>query len=199
MHARISNARDDVIGRIYSAAGGLNAWDDALAHLSNYCGAQASYINLLSEPDHAPSLVGAFGHAPRLIERYRTYGYLIDPTTSQILAHAGEPISFSDLSRRELGSPAFHKEFVASRGTDQVLAIGLASAIGMLLVKLSRDATGRPFTDDSAQRLEGIADHVRQAVVIDRSLRRRVETESSQPRLSIASGRPSSGWTFDCR
>src|SRR5690554_3901123 len=119
MHARSFNARDAVIERIYSAAGGLNAWDDALAHLSSYCGATASYINLLSEPDHTPSLVGAFGHAPRLIERYRTYGYLIDPTTSQIIASAGESISFSDLSRRELGSPAFHREFIASRGTDQ--------------------------------------------------------------------------------
>jgi DNA-binding CsgD family transcriptional regulator/PAS domain-containing protein len=178
MHARTFNARDAVIERIYSAAGGLNAWDDALAQLSSYCGATASYINLLSEPNHTPFLVGAFGHAPRMIERYRTYGYLIDPTTSQIIASAGEPISFSDLSRRELGSPAFHREFIASRGTDQVLAIGLASEIGILLVKLSRDATGRPFTLDSAEKLEGIADHVRQAVVIDRSRRRRVEAES---------------------
>ena len=178
MQARTSNPRDTVIERIYSAASGLNLWDDALAQLSSYCGAKASYINLLSEPDHTPSLVGSFGHAPRMIERYRTYGYLIDPTTSQILANAGEPISFSDLSRRELGSPAFHREFIASRGTDQVLAIGLASEIGTLLVKLSRDATGRPFTSDSAERLGGIADHVRQAVVIDRSLRRRFETES---------------------
>ena len=100
MPAVASNPRDSVIEGMYSAAGGLNRWDDALAQLSSYCGAKASYINLLSEPGHTPCLVGAFGHAPRLIERYRAYGYLIDPTTSQILANAGHPISFSDLSRR---------------------------------------------------------------------------------------------------
>lgn len=170
--------RDTVIERIYSAAGGLSPWDDALAHLSSYCGAKASYINLLSEPDHTPALVGAFGHAPPLIERYRRFGYLIDPTTSKILANTGHPIAFSNLSRQDLGSPAFHREFVASRGTDEVLAIGLASEIGTLLVKLSRDASGQPFTDDSAERLGGIANHVRQAVLIDRSLRKRIEVDS---------------------
>jgi DNA-binding CsgD family transcriptional regulator len=59
-----------------------------------------------------------------------------------------------------------------------VLAIGLSSEIGMLLVKLSRDVTGQPFSSDSAERLGGIAHHVRQAVVIDRSLRRRMESDS---------------------
>lgn len=170
--------RDSVIERIYSAAGGLNPWDDALAQLSNYCGATASYIDVLSAADRAPRLVGAFGHASPLIERYHTYGHLIDPTTSQILANEGQPISFSDLLRRELGGPAFHKEFIAPRGTDQVLAIGLSSQVGMLLIKLSRDASGLPFTKDSEERLEDIAHHLRQAVLIDRSLHMRMETET---------------------
>lgn len=178
MQAASSSVRDTVIERIYSAAGGLNLWDDALAELSNYCGANASYINILSEPDRSPSLVGAFGHAQPLIDRYRTYGYLIDPTTSQILANAGHPVAFSDLSRRDIGNPAFHREFVAPRRTDQVLAIGLDSEIGTLLVKLSRDVTAQPFSSDAADRLGGIAHHLRQAVVIDRSLRRRMEVDS---------------------
>jgi len=173
-----TSARDSVIERFYSAAGGLNPWDEALARLSSFCGAQASYIDVLPDLDRTPRLVGAFGHAPLLIERYHTYGHLIDPTTSQILANAGQPISFSHLTHRELGSRAFHKEFIASRGTDQVLAIGLQSEVGTLLVKLSRDASGRPFTKGAAERLEGIAHHVRQAVIIDRSLRRRMETDS---------------------
>lgn len=173
-----SIARDTVVERIYSAASGLNLWDDALAELSSYCGANASYINVLTEPDHSPCLVGAFGHAQPLIERYRTYGYLIDPTTSQILANAGHPIAFSDLSHQDLGNPAFHREFVASRRTDQVLAIGLDSEAGTLLVKLSRDVSARPFSRDAADRLSGIAHHLRQAVVIDRTLRRRLEVES---------------------
>lgn len=173
-----SSARDAVIERIYSAAGGLNLWNDALAELSSYCGANASYINILSEPDRSPNLVGAFGHAQPLIDRYRTYGYLIDPTTSQILANTGHPIAFSDLSRRDLGNPAFHREFVAPRRTDQVLAIGLDLEIGTLLVKLSRDVTARPFSSDAADRLGGIAPHLRQAVVIDRRLRRRMEVDA---------------------
>lgn len=172
------DTRDAVIERMYSAAGGLNLWDDALAQLTTYCGAKASYIDILSEPDRAPSLVGAFGYAQQQLSRYRTYGYLFDPTTRQILANAGRPISFSDLLHRQIGGPAFHKEFIASRGTDQVLAIGLSTDIGTLLVKLSRDATGRPFTSDAADRLESVAAHVRQAVVIDRSLRRRMESDS---------------------
>lgn len=178
MPARHASVRDSVIERIYSAAGGLNPWDDALAQLSRYCGATASYINVLSEPDRAPRLVGAFGHASPLIERYHTYGHLIDPTTSQILANEGHPISFSDLLHRELGGPLFHREFIAPRGTDQVLAIGLQSQVGMLLVKLSRDATGLPFTKDSEDRLGDLAYHLRQAVVIDSSLRRRTEAGS---------------------
>jgi len=178
MPAVSASPRDSIIERFYSAAGGLNPWDEALAQLSEYCGAQASYINVLSGPERAPYLVGSFGHAPGLIERYRTFGHLIDPTTSQILANAGEPISFSDLLQRELGGPVFHREFIASRGTDQVLAIGLKSDVGTLLVKLSRAASGRPFTKSSAERLGGIAHHMRQAVVIDRSLRRRLEAES---------------------
>ena len=178
MPAGYANVRDTIIERFYSAAGGLRPWDDALAHLSSYCGAQASYIDILPELDRTPRLIGAFGHAQRLIERYHSYGHLIDPTTSQILANAGQPISFSHLLHHDLGSQAFHKEFIAARGTDQVLAIGLKSEVGTLLVKLSRDATGQPFTKSSAERLEGIAHHVRQAVVIDRSLRRRVEVDS---------------------
>lgn len=178
MLAGHTSPRDHVIERIYSAAGGLKPWDDALAQLSSYCGAQASYIDVLSEPDRTICLVGAFGHAAPLIERYHTYGHLIDPTTSQILANEGQPIAFSNLLQRDLGGPAFHREFIAPRGTDQVLAIGLRSEIGTLLVKLSRNANGVPFTNDSAERLCGMAYHLRQAVVIDRSLRRRVETDS---------------------
>lgn len=178
MPAGHTNPRDHVIERIYSAAGGVKPWDDALAQLTSYCGAQASYIDVLSEPDRSICLVGAFGHAAPLIERYHTYGHLIDPTTSQILANEGQPISFSNLLQRDLGGPAFHREFIAPRGTDQVLAIGLRSEIGTLLVKLSRGAGGMPFTNDSAERLSGMAYHLRQAVVIDRSLRRRVETDS---------------------
>jgi len=178
MLAQNASRRDSVIERFYSAAGGLNPWDDALAHLSSYCGAQASYIDVLSDLDRAPCLVGAFGHTQRLIDRYHTYGHLIDPTTSQILANAGQPISFGDLRRREIGGRAFHGEFIAPRGTDQVLAIGLKSEVGTLLVKLSRDATGQPFTNSSAEKLGGIAYHLRQAVVIDRSLRRRMEADS---------------------
>lgn len=173
-----TSSRDHVIERIYSAAGGLKPWDDALAQLSNFCGAQASYIDVLSERERSISLVGAFGHASPLIERYHTYGHLIDPTTSQILANEGQAISFSDLSSRDLGGPAFHREFIAPRGTDQVLAIGLRSEIGTLLVKLSRNSSGVPFTHDSAERLSSMAHHLRQAVIIDRSLRRRAETDS---------------------
>jgi DNA-binding CsgD family transcriptional regulator/PAS domain-containing protein len=178
MQAAIGDPRDHLIERIYSAAGGVKPWDDALAQLSSYCGAQASYIDILSERERSISLVGAFGHASPLIERYHTYGHLIDPTTSQILANEGQPISFSNLSSRDLGGPAFHKEFIAPRGTDQVLAIGLRSEIGTLLVKLSRNLSGIPFTNDSAERLSSMSHHLRQAVIIDRSLRRRVETES---------------------
>ena len=172
------NPRDNVIEQVYSAAGGLNPWNDALAHLSDYCGATASYINVLPEPGDKPYLVGAYGHAANLIERYRSYGHLLDPTTPQIIANAGHAISFSDLLHRELGSPAFHKEFIASRGTAQVLAIGLQSDVGVLLVKLSRVASGRPFSEDAAGRLQEIAYHVRQAVVIDRSLRRQLKANS---------------------
>ena len=178
MSAVYANPRDSVIERFYSAAGGLNPWDDALAQLSSYCGATASYINVLTETDGAPCLVGAFGHAPQMTERYRTYGYLIDPTTTQILANAGQSIFFSDLMQREIGGPAFHREFIASRGTDQVLAIGLKSDVGTLLVKLSREAKEQPFSGEAAGRLEEIALHLRQAVVIDRSLRRRMEMDS---------------------
>ena len=178
MLAERGSERDSVIERFYSAAGGLSPWHDALARLSSYCGAQASYIDVLSDVDRAPRLVGAFGHAQRLIDRYHAYGHLIDPTTRSILANTGESVSFSRLTHRELGAPAFHQEFIASRGTDQVLALGLKSDVGTLLVKLSRDAKGRPFTKGTAVRLEGIGDHVRQAVVIDRSLRRRMETDS---------------------
>lgn len=179
MPALGENPRDDVIERLYSAAGGLDPWGAALAQLSNYCGAEASYIDvLLSEPKRKLCLVGAYGHAQPLIDRYHNYGYLIDPTTSHILANAGQPIQFSDLLQREIGSPAFHREFIASRGTDHVLAIGLKSEVGMLLVKLSRGSAGQPFTESTAERLEGIAHHLRQAVVIDRSLSRRMETDS---------------------
>jgi DNA-binding CsgD family transcriptional regulator len=178
MQASANSPRDSVIERFYSAAVGLKPWDDALAHLSQYLDAKASYINVLSEPKRTLCLVGAYGHAPRLIERYHTYGYLIDPTTSHILANAGQSVQFSDLLHREFGGPVFHREFIASRGTDHVLAIGLESEVGTLLVKLSRDATGQPFTQGAAERLEGIAHHMRQAVVIDRSLRQRMETDT---------------------
>ena len=178
MLAAQTNPRDHVIERIYSAAGGVNSWGDALERLSEFCGAQASYIDLLSETDRAPSLVGAFGHAAPLIERYHTYGHLIDPTTSQILASPGEPVSFNGLMRREIGGPAFHREFIAPRGTEQVLAIGLTTEVGTLLVKLSSDARGLPFTRDSEARLESLAHHLRQAVVMDRSVRRRMEADA---------------------
>ena len=179
MSALSPDTRDDVIERIYSAASGLNPWGAALAQLSNYCDAEASYIDvLMSEPKRRLCLVGAFGHAQPLIERYHNYGYLIDPTTSHILANAGQPIQFSDLLQREIGSPAFHKEFIAARGTDHVLAIGLKSEVGMLLVKLSRGSSSQPFPESTAERLEGIAHHLRQAVVIDRAMSRRTETDS---------------------
>jgi DNA-binding CsgD family transcriptional regulator/PAS domain-containing protein len=178
MRAVSVDKRDSVIESLYSAAGGLRAWDDALAQLSDYCGAKASYINVLSKPKSTICLVGAHGHTQALIKRYQSYGHMIDPTNAQILANFGQPIHFNNLLQQELGGKAFHREFIASRDTDHLLAIGLESEVGTMLVKLSRDSKGQPFTNAAAARLEGIAHHLRQAVVIDRNFGQHRHTNS---------------------